>query len=90
MYTTHHTKEHSYKPATSMTPTGHKENYNQKHKHRLHLLFVRLYTLVQFDNMAANKPDQVAEVRDCCLVSDIVQHVLVVHWRKEGQDQICY
>ena len=71
-------------------PLQAKDNNNQKHKHRLHLLFVRLYTLIQFDNMAANKPDQVAEIRDCCLVSDVVQHVLVIHWREEGQDQICY
>lgn len=47
-------------------------------------LFVRLHTLVQFDDMAADKPDQVAEIRDGRLVSDIVQHVLVVHCGDKG------
>lgn len=47
----------------------------------MHLLLICLHTLVQFDDVAANKPNQVAEIRDCCLISDVVQHVLVVHWR---------
>lgn len=47
-------------------------------------LFVRLHTLVQFDDVAADKPDQVAEIRDGRLVSDIVQHVLVVHCGDKG------
>lgn len=34
--------------------------------------------------MAADKPDQVAEIRDGRLVSDIVQHVLVVHCGDKG------
>lgn len=34
--------------------------------------------------MAADKPDQVAEIWDGRLVSDIVQHVLVVHCGDKG------
>lgn len=44
-----------------------------------HLLFIRLYTLVQFDDVAADKPDQVTEIWDRGLISNVVQHVLVVH-----------
>lgn len=47
-------------------------------------LFVRLHTLVQFDDVAADEPDQVAEIRDGSLVPDIVQHVLVVHCENKG------
>lgn len=52
-----------------------------KHRHQ-YSLFIRLHTLVQFDDMAADEPDQVAEIRDCRLISDVVQHVLVVHCRE--------
>lgn len=51
----------------------------QRHQYSL---FVCLHTLVQFDDMAADEPDQVAEIRDCRLISDVVQHVLVVHCRE--------
>lgn len=47
-------------------------------------LFVRLHTLVQFDDVAADKPDQVAEIGDGRFVPDIVQHVLVVHCEDKG------
>lgn len=46
-----------------------------------HLLFICLHTLVQLDDMTADKPDQVTEIWDRCLISNVVQHVLVVHWR---------
>ena len=42
-------------------------------------LFIGLNTLVQLDDMTADEPHQVAEVRHGRLVSDVVQHVLVVH-----------
>lgn len=48
-------------------------------------LFICLHTLIQFNDMAADEPDQVAEIRDRCLISDVVQHVLVVHWKEESQ-----
>lgn len=94
MYTMHHVLQkchlmstrRSYKAETCLTPSGHSENYTEKD--RWHLLFICLHTLVQFDDMAANKPDQVAEIWDRCLISDVVQHVLVVHWRDEGQDMV--
>lgn len=47
-------------------------------------LFVRLHTLVQFDDVAADEPHQVAEIRDGRLVPDVVQHVLVVHCEDKG------
>lgn len=76
-------QDNAQKPESGLTPRGH----NEKHRERWHLLFICLHTLVQFDNMAPNKPDQVAEIWDCCLISYVVQHVLVVHWREQGQDQ---
>lgn len=55
-------------------------------------LFVRLHTLVQFDDVAADKPHQVAEIRDGRLVPNVVQHVLVVHCGDKasalGSDQV--
>lgn len=50
------------------------------------LLFVCLNAVVQLYHVAPDEPDQVGEVRDGCLVSNIVQHRLVVHWRQTG----CY
>lgn len=52
------------------------------------LLFVGLHALVQLDDVAADEPHQVAEVRHRRLVPDVVQHVLVVHCRGEGQDGV--
>lgn len=37
--------------------------------------------------MAADKPDQVTEIRDGRLISDVVQHVLVVHCREQGEEE---
>lgn len=50
----------------------------------MHSLFISLHTLVQLDDVAADEPDQVTEIRDRRLVPDVVQHVLVVHWRRRG------
>ena len=73
-------QDNVYKPKTSLTPRGHSELYTVSDI--CHLLFICLHTLVQLDDMAANKPDQVAEIWNGCLISDVVQHVLVVHWRE--------
>lgn len=43
------------------------------------LLFIGLHTLVQFNDVAAYKPDQVGEIGHGCFVPDVMQHVLVVH-----------
>lgn len=48
------------------------------------LLFVRLHALVQLDDVAADEPHQVGEVRHGRFVPDVVQHVLVIHCRGRG------
>ncbi|TRY86908.1 hypothetical protein DNTS_009027 [Danionella cerebrum] len=37
------------------------------------------------DDMAADEPDQIGEVRHSCFIPNIVKHVLVVHWREWGK-----
>ena len=44
-----------------------------------HLLLIRLHTVIEFDHMAPDEPDQIGEVRDSSFISDIVQHGLVIH-----------
>ena len=44
-----------------------------------HLLLICLHTVIEFDHVAPNEPDQIGKVRDSGLVSDIVQHGLVIH-----------
>lgn len=52
----------------------------------MNLLFIRLNTLIQLDDVAADKPHQVTEIWDCSFIPNVVQHVLVVHWRRrEGR-----
>lgn len=70
--------------------TNEKESINRGIKEKLHavvyesvwsLLFISLYTLIQLDDVAAYEPHQVGEVGHGCFVSDVVQHVLVIHCR---------
>lgn len=44
-----------------------------------YLLLICLHTVVKFDHVAPNEPDQIGEVRDSSFVSDVVQHGLVIH-----------
>lgn len=44
-----------------------------------YLLLIGLHTVVKFDHVAPNEPDQIGEVRDSGFVSDVVQHGLVIH-----------
>lgn len=55
-----------------------------EHDHVSLLLFVRLHTLVQLDDVAADEPHQVGEVGHGRFVPDVVQHVLVIHCRARG------
>lgn len=45
------------------------------------LLFIRLHTFVQLDDVTPDEPDEVREVGNSGLVSNVVEHVLVVHYR---------
>lgn len=45
------------------------------------LLFIRLHTLVQLDDMTPDEPHEIREVRHSGLVSNVVEHVLVVHYK---------
>lgn len=44
-----------------------------------YLLLIGLHTVVKFDHVAPNEPDQIGEVWDSGFVSDVVQHGLVIH-----------
>lgn len=44
-----------------------------------HLLLVGLHTVIEFDHVAPDEPDQIGEVRNSSFISDIVQHGLVIH-----------
>lgn len=44
-----------------------------------YLLLIRLHTVVKFNHVAPNEPDQIGEVRDSSFVSNVVQHGLVIH-----------
>lgn len=50
------------------------------------LLFICLHTVVQFNHMASNKPNQIGEIGNCCFVPDVVQHKLVIHCSYEKQN----
>lgn len=44
-----------------------------------YLLLIGLHTVIKFDHVAPNEPDQIGEVRNSSFISDIVQHGLVIH-----------
>lgn len=45
-----------------------------------YLLLICLYTVVKFNHVAPNEPDQIGEVWDSGFVSDVVQHGLIIHF----------
>lgn len=45
-----------------------------------YLLLICLHTVVKFNHVTPNEPDQIGEVWDSSFVSDVVQHGLVIHW----------
>lgn len=71
-------KRDRWRTVTSLTSRGIAENYTKKKKPS-HSLFVRLHALVQFDDVAADEPHQVTEIWHRRLITNVVQHVLVVH-----------
>lgn len=46
-------------------------------------LLVGLHTFVQLDDVAADEPHEVGEVRHGRLVPDVVKHVLVIHYQTD-------
>ena len=44
------------------------------------LLYVMPHTGVQLQDMVADEPHEVGEIRSCCLVTDETEHTLVLHY----------
>lgn len=62
---------HSDQLWSVVTPSGVVVNRTKKGVMKT-LLFISLHTLVQLDDMAADEPDQIGEVRHGCFVPDVV------------------